>query len=148
MIYIGPSVMKNNVVSTKKKNKKKSIIPPERTATPTTTVIYLFIYLFLILTCNHRVMVEATDYGTLSGDRVLHLSPARICPRAVCQVRVVVPFLLLVSLFCGHHLVQEPCTLRGHHAGSSSLSSILPLLFFPFFPAFISSAVRVLTKEN
>jgi hypothetical protein len=116
--------------------------------TPTMRSIYLFIYLFLILACNRRVMAEATDYGTLSGDRVLHLSPAGIRPRAVCQVRVVVPFLLLVSLFCGRRLVQEPCTLGGHHAGSSSLSSILPLPFFPFFPAFISSAVRVLTKES
>jgi hypothetical protein len=110
--------------------------------------IYLFIYLFLILACNHRVMAEAIDYSTLSGDRVLHLSPAGICLRAVCQVRVVVPFLLLISLLCGRHLVQEPCTLRGHHARSSSLSSILPLPFFPFFPALISSTVRVLTKEN
>jgi hypothetical protein len=93
-------------------------------------------------------MAEATDYGTLSGDRVLQLSPAGICPRAVCQVRVVVPFLLLISLFCGRRLVQEPCTLYSGDAAVAEIhwdtfTALLSLVAstFPSLPSIIESVL-------
>jgi hypothetical protein len=56
-------------------------------ATETKTV-YLFIY-FLILTCNRKVMVEATLNTNLSS-RLLPRLPTGWCPRAVFGLRVVV----------------------------------------------------------
>jgi hypothetical protein len=92
-------------------------------------------------------MAEATNYGTLSSARVLYLLLAGIRPRAVFHIRVVVPFLLFGRLFCCHRLVQEPRLLRGHHAGSSPLSSALPLPFFPFFFFFFFSRLYFLLNS-
>jgi hypothetical protein len=109
-------------------------------------LFYLFIYLYLILACNRRVMAEATNYGTLSGARVLCLSPAGICPRAVFHVRVVVPFLLfgpfLLSSFGPGALFARRPPRR----------VVLPFLhpsppIFSLFPAFISSSIQAMTKE-
>jgi hypothetical protein len=99
-----------------------------------TFIIYLFIYLYLILACNRKVMAEATDYGTLSSARVLRLLLAGIRPRAVFRVRVVVPFLLFGPLSCCRRLVQEPCLLGGHHTGSfPPFLHPSPPIFKPFF---------------
>jgi hypothetical protein len=117
--------------------------------TSTTSLLYLF-YLYLILTCNRKVMAEATNYGTLSSIRVLHLLLAGICPRVVFHIRVVVPFLLFGPLFCYHHLVQEPCLLRGHHARSFPpfLYPSPPIFKLFFHLYFLHKAERIIQKEH
>jgi hypothetical protein len=63
------------------------------------TLDYLFIYLFLILACNRKVMVEATYSNYKVGSLAITPGPHRDMPRSGHSVRGCSPPLLSLCMF-------------------------------------------------